>query len=212
MRSASFGLLLVLSGSLLSSDVSESDVLFLKIQELENELSILRNELENQAFLIEKLTSEIDTNQTEQLTEETDSNDLEVNFRFEGINDLQSMDEIYSNAISSLESGNLSQSKEFFDFFVSNFPDSEKTPLSLFWLGEIAFAQNDLVSSKNYFLDLITGFEDHWRVPVAHKRLGDISLKNDDIEEAKAKYKFVIQNYSDNSVSSIVLQILENME
>ena len=57
MRRASFGLLLVLSGSLLSSDVSESDVLFLKIQELENELSILRNELENQAFLIEKLTS-----------------------------------------------------------------------------------------------------------------------------------------------------------
>ena len=116
MRRASFGLLLVLSGSLLSSDVSESDVLFLKIQELENELSILRNELENQAFLIEKLTSEIDTSQTEQLTEETDSNDLEVNFRFEGINDLQSMDELYSTAISSLESGNLSQSKEFFDF------------------------------------------------------------------------------------------------
>ena len=102
--------------------------------------------------------------------------------------------------------------KNFLIFLLAIFLILKKPLYLCFGLGEIAFAQNDLVSSKNYFLDLITGFEDHWRVPVAHKRLGDISLKNDDIEEAKAKYKFVIQNYSDNSVSSIVLQILENME
>ena len=42
--------------------------------------------------------------------------------------------------------------------------------------------------------------------------LGDIYLTKDDIDNAKAKYNFVLKNYPNNSVSSIVLQILENME
>ena len=33
-----------------------------------------------------------------------------------------------------------------------------------------------------------------------------------DIDNAKAKYKFVLKHYPNNSVSALVLQILENME
>ena len=45
-----------------SQEVEASDILFLKIQELEGELASLRSELESQAYLIEKLLSE-DQNQ-----------------------------------------------------------------------------------------------------------------------------------------------------
>ena len=38
-----------------SQEVDASDILFLKIQELEGELASLRSELESQAYLIEKL-------------------------------------------------------------------------------------------------------------------------------------------------------------
>ena len=41
-----------------SQEVDASDILFLKIQELEGELASLRSELESQAYLIEKLLSE----------------------------------------------------------------------------------------------------------------------------------------------------------
>ena len=41
-----------------SQEVDSSDILFLKIQELEGELASLRSELESQAYLIEKLLSE----------------------------------------------------------------------------------------------------------------------------------------------------------
>ena len=41
-----------------AQEIEASDILFLKIQELEGELATLRSELESQAYLIEKLLNE----------------------------------------------------------------------------------------------------------------------------------------------------------
>ena len=191
---------------------TESDILFLKIQELEQEIAELRNELETQAYLLEKLLNELESFESEseeEASEEIVDNDI---FRFEGINDPQSIDEIYDSAISALENDDLENAKRLLDYFLINFPDAERIPLVLFWLGEISFINGDIDDSFIYFLELVSNYEDHWRAPQSHKRLGDIYLSKDDIDNAKAKYNFVLKNYPNNSVSSIVLQILENME
>ena len=191
---------------------TESDILFLKIQELEQEIAELRNELETQAYLLEKLLNELESIGDESeagLTEEIVDEDI---FRFEGINDLQSIDEIYDSAINALENDDLENAKRLLDFFLINFPDAERIPLVLFWLGEISFINGDIDDSFIYFLELVSNHEDHWRAAQSHKRLGDIYLSKDDLDNAKAKYNFVLKNYPNNSVSSIVLQILENME
>ena len=191
---------------------TESDILFLKIQELEQEIAELRNELETQAYLLEKLLNELESIGEEseaELTEEIVDEDI---FRFEGINDSQSIDEVYDSAINALENDDLENAKRLLDFFLINFPDAERIPLVLFWLGEISFINGDIDDSFNYFLELVSNHEDHWRAPQSHKRLGDIYLSKDDLDNAKAKYNFVLKNYPNNSVSSIVLQILENME
>ena len=191
---------------------TESDILFLKIQELEQEIAELRNELETQAYLLEKLLNELESIGEEsdaELTEEIVDEDI---FRFEGINDSQSIDEVYDSAINALENDDLENAKRLLDFFLINFPDAERIPLVLFWLGEISFINGDIDDSLIYFLELVSNHEDHWRAPQSHKRLGDIYLSKDDLDNAKAKYNFVLKNYPNNSVSSIVLQILENME
>ena len=191
---------------------TESDILFLKIQELEQEIAELRNELETQAYLLEKLLNELESSgdkSEEGLTEEIVDEDI---FRFEGINDSQSIDEVYDSAINALENDDLENAKRLLDFFLINFPDAERIPLVLFWLGEISFINGDIDDSFIYFLELVSNHEDHWRAPQSHKRLGDIYLSKDDLDNAKAKYNFVLKNYPNNSVSSIVLQILENME
>ena len=191
---------------------SESDILFLKIQELEQEIADLRNELETQAYLLEKLLNELDRIEDDtKNVEEEDFVDEDI-FRFEGINDTQSMDEVYESALNALENDDLENAKKFFDYFLSNFPDAERIPLVLFWLGEIAFNNEQYDDSYIYFLELVLNYESHWRAPQSHKRLGDIYLKRNDVDNAKAKYNFVLKNYPSNSVSSIVLQILENME
>ena len=191
---------------------SESDILFLKIQELEQEIAELRNELETQAYLLEKLLNELESLEDESeagLKEEIIDEDI---FRFEGINDSQSIDEVYDSAINALENDDLENAKRLLDFFLINFPDAKRIPLVLFWLGEISFINGDIDDSFIYFLELVSNHEDHWRAPQAHKRLGDIYLSKDELDNAKAKYNFVLKNYPNNSVSSIVLQILENME
>ena len=191
---------------------TESDILFLKIQELEQEIAELRNELETQAYLLEKLLNELESIEDEseaELTKEIVDEDI---FRFEGINDSQSIDEVYDSAINALENDDLENAKKLLDFFLINFPDAERIPLVLFWLGEISFINGDIDDSFIYFLELVSNHEDHWRAPQSHKRLGDIYLSKDDLDNAKAKYNFVLKNYPNNSVSSIVLQILENME
>ena len=211
-----FAFLIFLTSSLQSFgqdfENSESDILFLKIQELEQEIAELRNELETQAYLLEKLLDELKSSKDESTDRQVEEVVDENIFRFEGINDSQSIDEVYDSAIDALENDDLVSAKKLLDFFLINFPDAERVPLVLFWLGEISFIESDIDDSYIYFLELVSNHEDHWRAPQSHKRLGDIYLSKDDLDNAKAKYNFVLKNYPNNSVSSIVLQILENME
>ena len=191
---------------------TETDILFLKIQELEQEIAELRNDLEKQAYLVEKLLNELESIEVESANEQALEVVDENIFRFEGINDSQSIDEVYNSAIGALENDDLENAKKLLDYFLINFPDAERIPLVLFWLGEISFISGEIDDSYIYFLELVSNHEDHWRVPQSYKRLGDIYLTKNDIDNAKAKYNFVLKNYPNNSVSSIVLQILENME
>ena len=89
------------------------------------------------------------------MTEEIVDEDI---FRFEGINDSQSIDEVYDSAINALENDDLENAKKLLDFFLINFPDAERIPLVLFWLGEISFINGDI--DGNYLVvsgDLLSG-------------------------------------------------------
>ena len=195
-----------------SQEVDASDILFLKIQELEGELASLRSELESQAYLIEKLLNE-ETNQLE-INAPLDSEiQSEVStFRFEGINDSKSIDEVYDQAISDLNDKDFQAAKQSFEYLANNFNDDEKIPLSLFWLGEISLLESNLEESEKFFQRLASDFPDHWRTPLAHKKIGDILVMSGELGAAKIKYQFVVQTFPENAASSLALQLLENME
>ena len=195
-----------------SQEVDASDILFLKIQELEGELASLRSELESQAYLIEKLLNE-ETNQSE-INAPLDSEiQSEVSsFRFEGINDSKSIDEVYDQAISDLNDKDFQAAKQSFEYLANNFNDDEKIPLSLFWLGEISLLESNLEESEKFFQRLASDFPDHWRTPLAHKKIGDILVMSGELGSAKIKYQFVVQTFPENAASSLALQLLENME
>ena len=195
-----------------SQEVDASDILFLKIQELEGELASLRSELESQAYLIEKLLNE-ETNQLEiNAPLESEIQSQASTFRFEGINDSKSIDEVYDQAISDLNDKDFQASKRSFEYLANNFNDDEKIPLSLFWLGEISLLESNLAESEKFFQRLASDFPDHWRTPLAHKKIGDILMMSGEPGAAKIKYQFVVQTFPENAASSLALQLLENME
>jgi TolA-binding protein len=208
-----FFLLLFLAPlSLDSQEVDASDILFLKIQELEGELASLRSELESQAYLIEKLLDE-ERIQVDNEAPEVAGTDPEIeSFRFEGINDSKSIDEVYDQAISDLNNKDFQAAKSSFNYLTNNFNDDEKIPLSLFWLGEISLLESNLEESENFFQRLASDFPDHWRTPLAHKKIGDILMMSGEPSAAKIKYQYVVQTFPDKTASSLALQLLENME
>ena len=207
-----FAVLLLAPLQIYSQDVDASDILFLKIQELEGELASLRSELESQAYLIEKLLNE-EVNQEQSNASLGSEIQSELStFRFEGINDSKSIDEVYDQAIFELNEKDFQAAKQSFNYLANNFNDDEKIPLSLFWLGEISLLESNLEQSENYFQRLASDFPDHWRTPLAHKKIGDILSMSGDPGAAKIKYQFVVQTFPDNTASSLALQLLENME
>ena len=191
-------------------DNVEVDLLFLKIQELEIEIAELRNILESQNYLIQKLIQESASDIVDKENTTNISSDNIV--RFAGIDDTRSQEEVYKTAIQSLQDQDFEKAISLFKFFVDNFKDKEKLPLSLFWLGEIELNKNNLISSEEYFLELVTLYPAHYRTPLAHKKIGDIFLKKNELEKAKDKYNFVIREYPNDAASSLALQLLKNME
>ena len=206
-----FSLFFIYSSFLISEDDNvEVDLLFLKIQELESEIAELRNILESQDYLIQKLIQEsVDYSESSK-----DSSNLasDNTVRFVGIDDTRSKEEVYKSATQSLQNQDFEKASSLFKFFVDNFKDEEKLPLSIFWLGEIALIQNNLESSQEYFLELVNLYPSHYRTPLAHKKIGDIFLKKNELEKAKDKYNFVIREYPNDTASSLALQLLKNME
>ena len=198
--------------SVSAQEVDASDILFLKIQELEGEIATLRSELESQGYLLEKLlTEEIDQESNEKNIDNSASSNSEI-FRFEGINDSKSIDEVYDEGIAYLNEKDYKNAKQSFNYLADNFDDKEKIPLSLFWLGEISLLESNLEESEKFFQRLAANFPDHWRTPLAHKKIGDILMMSGELSAAKIKYQYVVQSFPENSASSLALQLLENME
>jgi len=207
-----FALLFFAPLHIYSQEVEASDILFLKIQELEGELASLRSELESQAYLIEKLLNEEPNQLDNNISADTEINSEISTFRFEGINDSKSIDEVYDQAIFELNDKDFQAAKKSFNYLANNFSDDEKIPLSLFWLGEISLLESSLEESEKFFQRLASDFPDHWRAPLAHKKIGDILMMSGALGAAKIKYQFVVQTYPENAASSLALQLLENME
>ena len=114
---------------------AKTDILFLKIQELESEIADLRNKIESQNYLIEKLIKESIITDEEESSNNLEDLTLNADIRFEGVEDIESKDQVYSAAIKALENQNFDEALNLFKYFVESFDDVEKTPLSYFWLG-----------------------------------------------------------------------------
>ena len=209
-----FLLAVFLSAPLLAQaqETEALDILFLKIQELEEEIVILRGELESQSYLIEKFLDEDLSKEGQSVGVEDEIISEENSFRFEGINDSESIDVVYDQAISELNKKNFQVAKKSFLYLANNFSDEEKIPLSIFWLGEISLLESNLEESEEFFQKLAANYPNHWRAPLAHKKIGDILMMSGEVAAAKIKYQYVVQNFPNNSASSLALQLLENME
>ena len=196
-----------------SDEDKEFIELYLKIQSLEKEIALLRNEveiLETQVkFYQEKnveLIDEIDSKLISLMSVE----DLK-SFEPKEPSQLQTLNS-YEQAIVLIQKGNLDEALIALNVYVQNAEESDETPLAYFWLGEINLSNGNLAVATQNFNTLIGLYPSHWRVPLAKYKLGTIYLEQGDKDRALAQFESVIKDFPESSAAKASRESLSSLE
>ncbi len=196
-----------------SDEDKEFIELYLKIQSLEKEIALLRNEveiLETQVkFYQEKnieLIDEIDSKLISLMSVE----DLK-SFDSKEAPQLQTLNS-YEQAIVLIQKGNLDEALTALNVYVQNAEESDETPLAYFWLGEINLSNGNLAVATQNFNTLVGLYPAHWRVPLAKYKLGTIYLEQGDKDRAIAQFESVIKDFPESSAAKASRESLSSLE
>jgi TolA-binding protein len=206
----------ILFSALLSvrADDDEFIELYLKIQELEQEIAVMRNQ-------IEILNTKQDFFERQN---EKSFNDLELKIlSYKNIEDLELIDGEFltenTNPLNSYEEGIVLIKKgDFVNALIAlknfiNLPEkNEQTPLAYFWLGELNLNLGDYEQSIQDFNTLIGLYPGHWRTPLAKYKLGVIYLEEGDLERAREQFKLVIDEFPESSAAEASRVALDGLK
>jgi TolA-binding protein len=196
------------------ADDEEFIELYLKIQELEQEIALMRNQ-------IEILNTKQDFFERQN---EKSFNDLELKIlSYKNIEDLELIDGEFltenTNPLNSYEEGIVLIKKgDFVNALIAlknfiNLPEkNEQTPLAYFWLGELNLNLGDYEQSIQDFNTLIGLYPGHWRTPLAKYKLGVIYLEEGDSERAREQFKLVIDEFPESSAAEASRVALDGLE
>ena len=200
--------------STICADDDEFIDLYLKIQELEQEIAKMRNE-------IEILNTKQDFFERQN---EKSFNDLELKIlSYKNLEDLElkggeSLTE-NTNPLNSYEEGIILIKKgDFVNALTAlknfiNLPEkNEQTPLAYFWLGELNLNLGDYGQSIQDFNTLIGLYPGHWRTPLAKYKLGVIYLEEGDSERAGEQFKLVIDEFPESSAAEASRVALDGLK
>jgi TolA-binding protein len=196
------------------ADDEEFIELYLKIQELEQEIALMRNQ-------IEILNTKQDFFERQN---EKSFNDLELKIlSYKNLEDLELIDGEFltenTNPLNSYEEGIVLIKKgDFVNALIAlknfiNLPEkNEQTPLAYFWLGELNLNLGDYEQSIQDFNTLIGLYPGHWRTPLAKYKLGVIYLEEGDSERAGKQFKLVIDEFPESSAAEASRVALDGLE
>jgi tol-pal system protein YbgF len=195
---------------------SESDKefieLYLKIQALEKEIALLRNE-------VEVLEAQVDFYQ-DRSDKRLDDLDTKL-LSLMSIDDLQNSPVVsttnqtldnYEQAIVLIQQGRLDEALGALNVFVQSSQDSTQTPLAYFWLGEIHLNKGNLSAATQNFNTLLGLYPSHWRIPLAKYKLGTIYLEEGNLERARAQFQSVIEDFPESSAAKASRESLSSLE
>ncbi len=196
-----------------SDEDKEFIELYLKIQSLEKEIALLRNEveiLETQVkFYQEKnieLIDEIDSKLISLMSVE----DLK-SFESNEVPQEQVLNS-YEQAIILIQKGNLDGALTALNVYVQNAEESDETPLAYFWLGEINLSNGNLAIATQNFNTLVGLYPAHWRVPLAKYKLATIYLEQGDVDRAVAQFESIVRDFPESSAAKASRESLSSLE
>ena len=187
--------------------------LYLKIQSLEKEIAILRNEIEvmqTQLDFYQTSNAEKISNIDTKLTSIMSIEDLQRSQPL--IEQSEQVLNTYDQAILLIRKGRLNEALSALNTFVQVNNDSENTPLAYFWMGEINLTNGNLAVATQNYNTLVGLYPTHWKVPLAKFKLGTIYLEQGNNVRAIAQLENVIKEFPESSAAKASAETLSSLE
>ena len=204
-----------------SDDSEKIELLYKNIAALEEEIVVLRNLVEENSYLIERLQ---ELNQQRYLETDKRIYDLSLlknnkDFDPEDIENIledeqiQNIDLIsFTEALELFEAAMYAEALDKFRKIIISSPDGEYTPDAYFWSGELFLAQKMLEDARESYLIIIDKYSDHKRAPDSLYKLGEIAVSLGEGLAAVDYFKSVIDTYPNSAVAQLAKKSLENIQ
>ena len=198
----------LLSSIAIFSEENESlELLYKKIEVLEEEIRDLRNILEENSILVDR---SLELQQQRYL--DLDARILEISkISSENPSSVdgyaQYLDteekELFKSALILFEESRFAEALEIFSQIIITFPDGSFTADAYFWSGELFLAQEMFEDAKLSFKNVVDNFYQHSRTPDSLFKLGEIYRIEGDVERSLEFYNKVREDFPDSGASQL---------
>ena len=207
MKNIFFSFFLLSTFTIFSEENESLELLYKKIEVLEEEIRDLRNLLEENSILVDR---SLELQQQRYL--DLDSRILEISkISSEKLNSIdeegQYLDteekELFKSALILFEESRFAEALEIFSQIIITFPDGSFTADAYFWSGELFLAQEMFEDAKLSFKNVVDNFYQHSRAPDSLYKLGEIYRIEGDIERSLGFYDKVNVDFPDSGASQL---------
>ena len=207
MKNIFFSFFLLSTFTIFSEENESLELLYKKIEVLEEEIRDLRNILEENSTLVDR---SLELQQQRYL--DLDSRILEISkisseklssVDEEGQYSDSEEKELFKSALILFEESRFSEALEIFSQIIITFPNGAFTADAYFWSGELFLAQEMYEDAKLSFKNVVDNFYQHSRAPDSLFKLGEIYRIEGDIERSLGFYDKVNEDFPDSGASQL---------
>ena len=195
------------------------DLIYQKINSLQQEIEALRNLIEENAYLLERLQElqqqryiDLDKRLHDILSRELV--DLDKSISIEELiqvpNDPLSLEiSLYQKALELFDSERYSEALNAFREQIISFPEGQYSADAYFWSGELFLAQKQMEDARENYFVVTEKYPDHSRTPDAIYKLGLISRNLDQERDAVVYFSRVLEEFPDSGAALLAKKSLE---
>ena len=207
MKNIFLSFFLLSSFTIFSEENESLELLYKKIEVLEEEIRDLRNILEENSILVDR---SLELQQQRYL--DLDARILEISkissAKLSSVDEQdQYLDteekELFKSALILFEESRFAEALEIFSQIIITFPDGSFTADAYFWSGELFLAQEMFEDAKLSFKNVVDNFYQHSRTPDSLFKLGEIYRIEGDIERSLEFYDRVNEDFPDSGASQL---------
>ena len=205
---------LVLSLHSYSDEEEPLDLIYQKLNALEQEIATLRGLVEENTYLIERYQElqqqrylDLDKRLHDLLSDELEDLDNEsLNTSNQSFS--EEID-LYKKALELFNASRYSEALEAFRKLIIYFPEGNYSADAYFWSGELYLAQDLLEDARENYLVVTEEFSEHNRAPDSLYKLGVIERILLNEEAATSHFSKLIQEYPDTGATELAKKSME---